>query len=100
FDENGATVGMFCATNETSYHVLDQRALQASESKRRELIAELIEQEKQQTAKLEQRTLELDTFWKISPDPLAMLDFNGVFLRVNPAWNALLGRTERELVGT
>ncbi|WP_122447700.1 PAS domain-containing protein, partial [Pseudomonas viridiflava] len=32
--------------------------------------------------------------------PLAMLDFNGVFLRVNPAWNALLGRTERELVGT
>ena len=100
FDENGATVGMFCATNETTYHVLDQRALQASESKRRELIAELIEQEKQQTAKLEQRTLELDTFWKISPDPLAMLDFNGVFLRVNPAWNALLGRTERELVGT
>ncbi|WP_164617826.1 PAS domain-containing protein, partial [Pseudomonas viridiflava] len=53
FDENGATVGMFCATNETTYHVLDQRALQASESKRRELIAELIEQEKQQTAKLE-----------------------------------------------
>ncbi|WP_122524715.1 response regulator [Pseudomonas viridiflava] len=100
FDENGATVGMFCATNETTHHVLDQRALQASESKRRELIAELIEQEKQQTAKLEQRTLELDTFWKISPDPLAMLDFNGIFLRVNPAWDALLGRTERELIGT
>ncbi len=80
--------------------MLDQRALQASESKRRELIEELIEHEKQQTAKLEQRTLELDTFWKISPDPLAMLDFNGIFLRVNPAWTALLGRTERELIGT
>ncbi len=99
-DEHGTTVGMFCATNETTQHVLDQRALQASESKRRELIEELIEHEKQQTAKLEQRTLELDTFWKISPDPLAMLDFNGIFLRVNPAWDALLGRTEREMIGT
>ncbi|QXG42335.1 response regulator [Pseudomonas viridiflava] len=99
-DEHGVTVGMFCATNETTQHVLDQRALQASESKRHELIEELIEHEKQQTAKLEQRTLELDTFWKISPDPLAMLDFNGIFLRVNPAWTALLGRTERELIGT
>ncbi|MEE5103077.1 response regulator [Pseudomonas alliivorans] len=99
-DEHGTTVGMFCTTNETTRHVLDQRALQASESKRRALIEELIEQEKQQTAKLEQRTQELDTFWKISPDPLAILDFNGIFLSVNPAWNALLGRTERELVGT
>ncbi|MEE4704818.1 response regulator [Pseudomonas alliivorans] len=99
-DEHGTTVGMFCTTNETTRHVLDQQALQASESKRRELIEELIEHEKQQTAKLEQRTQELDTFWKISPDPLAILDFNGIFLSVNPAWNALLGRTKREMVGT
>ncbi|MBA1229381.1 response regulator [Pseudomonas viridiflava] len=99
-DEHGVTVGMFCATNETTRHVLDQRALKASEDKRLALIEELIQLEKQQTAKLEQRTLELDTFWNISPDPLAMLDFSGIFLRVNPAWTNLLGRSERELVGT
>lgn len=99
-DEHGVTVGILCATNETTRHVLDQRALQDSEHKRRDLIKQLIELERQQTAKLEARTLELDTFWTISPDPLAMLDFNGIFLRVNPAWTSILGRTEDELVGT
>ncbi|CAM3064706.1 hybrid sensor histidine kinase/response regulator [Pseudomonas floridensis] len=99
-DENGVTVGIFCVTNETTQHVLDQSALQASERKRLDLIEELIELERQQSAKLEQRTLELDTLWKISPDPLAILDFNGIFLRVNPAWTHILGRDERELVGT
>ncbi|MCD5993771.1 response regulator [Pseudomonas sp. CDFA 602] len=99
-DEHGVTVGMLCLTTETTQNYLDQQALKASENKRLELIGELIELERQQTAKLEQRTLELDTFWNISPDPLAVLDFNGIFLRVNPAWSTLLGRESRELVGT
>ncbi|MCF5748010.1 PAS domain-containing protein, partial [Pseudomonas tremae] len=99
-DEHGITVGMFCITNETTNLVLNQRALQESERKRLDLIDELITLEKRQAATLEQRTLELDTFWEMSPDPLAILDFNGIFLRVNPAWNAILGRTEDELLGS
>ncbi|QHF02187.1 response regulator [Pseudomonas asturiensis] len=99
-DEHGVTVGVLCATNETTRHVLDQQALEESEHKRQDLIKQLIELERQQTAKLEARTLELDTFWTISPDPLAMLDFSGIFLRVNPAWTSILGWTEHELVGT
>ncbi|WP_032619605.1 PAS domain-containing protein, partial [Pseudomonas syringae] len=99
-DEHGVVVGMFCITNETTAHVLNQQALQDSERKRLKLIDDLVSLERQQTARLEQRTLELDTFWEISPDPLAILDFNGIFLRVNPAWTALLGHPEHELLGT
>ncbi|CZT27730.1 hypothetical protein PCPL58_1274 [Pseudomonas cerasi] len=99
-DEHGVVVGMFCITNETTAHVLNQQALQESERKSLKLIDDLVSLERQQTARLEQRTLELDTFWQISPDPLAILDFNGIFLRVNPAWTALLGHPEQELLGT
>ncbi|MDU8417714.1 response regulator [Pseudomonas syringae] len=99
-DEHGVVVGMFCITNETTAHVLNQQALQESERKRLKLIDDLVSLERQQTARLEQRTLELDTFWQISPDPLAILDFNGIFLRVNPAWTVLLGHPEQELLGT
>ncbi|WP_122224227.1 response regulator [Pseudomonas syringae group genomosp. 3] len=99
-DEHGETVGMFCITNETTQHVLNQQALLDNERQRLELIDRLVSLEKRQTATLEQRTLELDTFWELSPDPLAILDFNGMFLRVNPAWTAILGRTQQELLGS
>ncbi|GFM82151.1 hybrid sensor histidine kinase/response regulator [Pseudomonas cichorii] len=98
-DEHGVTVGMFCITKETTRYVLDKQALESSELKRQALINDLIELEKQQTAKLEQRTAELNTFWDISPDLLAVVDFKGYFLRVNPAWGTILGREARELVG-
>ncbi|MBX8530805.1 response regulator [Pseudomonas cichorii] len=98
-DEHGVTVGMFCITKETTRYVLDKQALESSEQKRQQLISDLIELEKQQTAKLEQRTAELNTFWDISPDLLAMVDFKGHFLRVNPAWCAVLGREAGELIG-
>ncbi|MEN1831863.1 response regulator [Pseudomonas lijiangensis] len=98
-DEHGVIVGMFCITKETTRYVLDKQALESSEQKRQQLIDDLIELEKQQTAKLEQRTAELNTFWDISPDLLAMVDFKGNFLRVNPAWCAVLGREPRELIG-
>ncbi|RRV08212.1 PAS domain-containing sensor histidine kinase [Pseudomonas sp. v388] len=98
-DEHGETVGMFCTTNETTHNVLSRQALEASEQRRLQLIDDLIDLERRQTAMLAQRTAELDTFWEISPDLLAMIDFNGIFLRVNPAWDAVLGRDSAELVG-
>ena len=53
-----------------------------------------------QAAALAERTEELDRLWDISPDLLAMLDFNGHFMRVNPAWTQVLGRDVEELIGT
>ncbi|AHG42225.1 PAS sensor protein [Pseudomonas syringae CC1557] len=99
-DEHGITVGLFCITNETTQQVLNQQALQENERQRLDLIDKLVSLERHQTATLEQRTLELDTFWEMSPDPLAILDFNGMFMRVNPAWTAILGRTQQELLGS
>jgi PAS domain S-box-containing protein len=55
---------------------------------------------RQQAAALAERTEELDRLWDISPDLLAMLDFQGNFMRVNPAWTAVLGRDVEELIGT
>ena len=42
---------------------------------------------------------ERDRAWNNARDLLAVLDTHGVFRAVNPAWEALLGWSERELVG-
>lgn len=56
--------------------------------------------EKQQADALAARTAELDCLWTNSPDLLAMLDFDGHLLRVNPAWSAVLGHEPHELIGS
>lgn len=56
--------------------------------------------EKRQAQALAARTAELNCLWDISPDLLAMMDFNGQFLRVNPAWSTILGYQPAELIGT
>ena len=38
--------------------------------------------------------------WLTSPDLLLVLDFDGVFRRMNPAWSSVLGYSESELIGT
>jgi len=45
-----------------------------------------------------ERTDELNFFWDSSPDLLLLIDFDGVFRRVNPAWTTLLGYEPDELV--
>jgi PAS domain S-box-containing protein len=46
-----------------------------------------------------ERTAERDRMWDISPDLMLVIDFEGRFRRVNPAWTALLGYAPAELVG-
>ncbi|MFF8801859.1 MULTISPECIES: PAS domain S-box protein [unclassified Methylobacterium] len=48
---------------------------------------------------VQERTLELNTLWDTSPDLLLVIDFTGVFRRVNPAWTKMLGYPPEELVG-
>ena len=44
------------------------------------------------------RTAERNRLWDSSPDLLLVVDFQGVFRRVNPAWTTLLGYRPAELV--
>ena len=46
-----------------------------------------------------ERTLELTTLWDTSPDLLLVIDFDGTFRRINPAWTKMLGYRPEELVG-
>jgi len=46
-----------------------------------------------------ERTAERDRMWDSSPDLMLVMDFDGYFRRVNPAWTALLGYAPDELVG-
>ena len=46
-----------------------------------------------------ERTAERDRMWDTSPYLMLVIDFDGYFRRVNPAWTALLGYSPEELVG-
>lgn len=37
--------------------------------------------------------------WQVSPDPMCILDRNGCFVAVNPAWTPILGWSDTEIVG-
>ncbi len=47
---------------------------------------------------VQQRTSDLNRLWNTSPDLLAIIGFDGVLRRVNPAWTTLLGYRAEELV--
>jgi PAS domain S-box-containing protein len=57
-------------------------------------------EDKRRADRLAEVQAERDHVWRISPDLLVILDFDGVFRRVNPAWTNVLGYEEDELVGT
>src|SRR5208282_1299764 len=48
-------------------------------------------------AEVERRTLERDRIWNVSEDLLAVSNFEGYLISMNPAWTRLLGWTEDEL---
>jgi PAS domain S-box-containing protein len=48
---------------------------------------------------VEERTADRDRLWQLSTDLLRVNRFDGVITAVNPAWTAVLGWTERELIG-
>lgn len=58
-----------------------------------------ITEEKEREVELADRTAERDRMWETSPDLMLVIDFQGVFRRVNPAWVTVLGYAPEELVG-
>lgn len=89
---HGEIGGFFCACMEITAQVLAKRDQKHAEESLR-LLNETLEQQ------VQQRTLELNRLWELSPDLMLVMDFEGVFLRVNPAWTALLGYLPHELIG-
>ena len=49
--------------------------------------------------RVQAQSAEQDRMWDASPDLMLVLDFKGVFRRVNPAWTRVLGYAPDELVG-
>ena len=88
----GEIVEWFGAASDISARRDAEIALRESEAQLRELNATLEQ-------RVEQRTAERDRMWDTSPDLLVVLDFEGVFHRVNPAWTTLLGYGPDELIG-
>ncbi|RAK58253.1 hybrid sensor histidine kinase/response regulator [Phenylobacterium deserti] len=72
--------------------IYDITAAKAAEAKLREMAATLEQ-------RVEARTQERDRLWNNSRDLFAVLNPAGVYQAVNPAWSALLGLSEDEVVG-
>jgi PAS domain S-box-containing protein len=88
--EAGKVTGIFCEGFDTTEMQLAQRELKASEAKLRELNADLERQ-------VVDRSAVGGQFWQITPDLMGVLQADGRFSRVNPAWTRVLGWTEEEV---
>jgi PAS domain S-box-containing protein len=89
-DENGAPAGVICTVVETTERVKADAALRASESRLRDLNADL-------ERKVIERTQARGLTWQVSPDLLGALNSQGYFETSNPAWETMLGWTEEEV---
>jgi len=49
--------------------------------------------------RIEQRTQERDRMWRLSTDVMLVARFDATIVAVNPAWTAILGWSEQELLG-
>jgi PAS domain S-box-containing protein len=66
-------------------------------SQRKRTEEELRNLSQQLSTEVERRTLERDRIWNVSEDLLAVRNFDGYFLSINPAWTKLLGWSEAEI---
>ncbi|APX87897.1 hybrid sensor histidine kinase/response regulator [Methylorubrum extorquens] len=82
-DETGTVVRWFG----TNTDITDLRAVQDALHRLNETLEEQVAA----------RTAERDQIWQASSDLLAVADFEGRFVSLNPAWSATLGWSEAEL---
>ncbi len=92
-DEAGQVAGLFCVCVETTGKVLAERQLRATAAALAELNAELEE-------RVDERTRDRDRIWRLSTDMMLVADFQARIHAVNPAWTAVLGWSQEELIGT
>jgi PAS domain S-box-containing protein len=92
-DDDGTVTGIFVGGYEVTEAHRAAAALRESEARLLELNADLERQ-------VIERSSERGTTWQISPFMLSVVDLTtGRFLRVNPAWTAVLGYAPDEIIG-
>ena len=92
FGEDGSIVGLLNQGIEiTGQVVAEQQRLVARQ--------QLRDMNEQLALEIAIRTEERNLMWDTSPDLMLVINFDGIFQRVNPAWTALLGYQPEELIG-
>ncbi len=89
-DEAGVIVGIFVEGVDVTSRSLADQALRQSESRLRELNANLERQ-------VADRAHDRSRTWQLTPDLLAVVNADGFFERTNPAWERVLGWNEHDL---
>jgi PAS domain S-box-containing protein len=92
-DAGGSVTGIFVGGYEVTEAHRAAAALRISESRLRELNADLERQ-------VIQRTQARGLTWQVSPDLLGALNSQGYFETSNPAWKTVLGWSEEEVART
>lgn len=90
--EDGEVAGLFNQAFEITSQITAENQRSAAETQLKALNERLAEE-------VAIRTEERDLMWDTAPDLMAVIDFKGVFRRVNPAWTRLLGYSTRRLIG-
>lgn len=98
-DPAGQVAGLFILTNETTEQVLVEQARSEAEQRLRDSEARLRDLAGSLEQQVIERTAERDRMWDTSPDLLLVIDFDGIFRRVNPAWTQVLGYETDDLIG-
>ena len=88
----GRPVGVVAIVRETTGKVAAERALTVAAAALGTLNAELEQ-------RVAERTRDRDRIWRLSTDVMLVGDLDGRIEAVNPAWTALLGWREDELLG-
>ncbi|WP_150303363.1 hybrid sensor histidine kinase/response regulator [Pseudomonas saliphila] len=89
--EDGSVVGLYNQGFEITSRIIAERERDVAETQLRLVNVKLAEEV---TARTEERNL----MWDTAPDLMLILDFKGIFRRVNPAWTQVLGYSADELV--
>jgi PAS domain S-box-containing protein len=91
-NEEGSPIGTVIEARNIAERKARDEALRESEARLRELNETL-------ELQVAERTADLDRTWRLSQDLLAVVEQDGTFAALNAAWQALLGWSERDLLG-
>ncbi len=92
FGEDGRIVGLLNQGIEITGQVIAEQQRLVAKQQLRDMNEQLAHE-------VAIRTEERNLMWDTSPDLMVVINFEGIFQRVNPAWTALLGYQPEELIG-
>ncbi|UVW27943.1 PAS domain-containing sensor histidine kinase [Massilia sp. H6] len=91
-NDTGEIAGIYCLALETTEKVLTERKMLAS----RQALYRLNQSLEQQVS---ERTQERDRLWRNTQDVQVVIDVQGIFTAINPAFTSILGWLPEEVLG-